>query len=332
MKRPALLPLLAVMLAVSAVPALAYLKLGTPVGTRTASLRWQNFPIRYYVTERAAAGVTAQQFQAAVTRAFGTWEAVDTAETSSQFAGFTQANPTLGDGMTVLGYFNRPDLERVLAATSFIIDITTGEIVESDIFFNTRFDWSVAASGESGRQDVESIAVHEIGHLLGLGHSAIGETELVPGGRRVLGAEAVMFPVAFTAGSVKDRTLKADDIAGLTDIYPTVASRRTRGSITGRVTKNGAGVAGAHVVAFNPATAKLVGGFTLTNDGGFTIAGLEAGPHVLRVEPLDDGDIESFFDTTMNVDMNFRVRFHDRMVVVPRGGGTRNVEIAVIPK
>jgi hypothetical protein len=142
-----------------------------------------------------------------------------------------------------------------------------------------------------------------------------------------------MFPIAFTAGSTADRTLKADDIAGIGDIYPRNDARSRRlGSISGRVTKNGSGVFGAHVVAFNPTTGVLVGGFSLSDDGAFSIAGLEPGAYVLRVEPLDDGDIESFFDSSVTVDLNFRVRFHDRVVAVPRGGGATGIDIKVNPK
>lgn len=318
--------------AISSQPVSAYLKLGTTLGDRTVTLQWQEFPVRYFVTNADGGGVSATQFRDAVVRAFATWDAVETADTASELVGFTNARPNEDDGLTVIGFEDRPDQDRTLGATSFLIDTFTGEIVEAEIFLNASFDWSVAAGGEPDHFDVESIALHEIGHLFGLGHSALGETVLASGGRRVIAAESAMFPIAFSTGSIVGRTLRADDIAGISDIYPNTQFRRERGSISGRVTKGGRGVLGAHVVAYNPRTGKLVGGFALNDEGGFVIGGLEPGPHVLRVEPLDDGDVESFFDLTLNIDTNFRVKFHDRVVVVPRGGGANNIEIRVEPK
>lgn len=331
-RRIGLAALTALVLAtVYAVDALAYLKLGTRQGGKLITLRFETMPVRYFVTNRDVPRVTAPQLRDVAARAFASWAAVPDVRLSSEFVGFTGASPLSGDNANVIGFTTRADLDRVLGSTSFTVDTVSGEIIESDIFFNSAFDWSAATAGEAGRQDIESIAVHEIGHMLGLGHSMLGETELIGTGRRVIGAEAVMFPIAFSAGAL-NRTPRADDAAGIADIYGSQAFRSSTGSISGRVTKDGTGVVGAHVVAFNPATGNLVAGFTLSEDGTFVIAGLEPGTHVLRVEPLDDGDVTSFLEASLDIDVDFKPAFYERLVTVPRGGSSRNVELKVVPK
>ena len=313
-------------------PAAAYLKFGVRVGDRTVTLKWAQTPVRYYVSSQSVAGVSTDAFRTAVGRAFATWQALPSASITYEFAGFTSALPNEDDGMSTLGFLEKPELDRVLASTSFLIDDATGALIEADIFFNSAFPWSVAENGETGRFDVQSIALHEIGHMSGLGHSALGETELrESGGRRVIASEAVMFPIAFAAGSIAGRTPRADDIAGMSDLYPD-GDFGQLGSISGRVTRDGRPLFGAHVVAFDPASGALVGNFTLNAQGQFSIDGLSAGPHILRVEPLDDADIDSFFESTRTVDLEFRVTYANRLIVVPRRGDSGPVDIEVARK
>ncbi len=333
MRRAALLTAALMLVLARPVPVDAYLKFGFGIDDRTVDVRWDTMPIRYFVHERDVPGVTAGDFRAAISRAAAAWQSAAGSQVVFEFLGTTGSSPASIDGRTTLGFLDRPDLDRVLGSTSFILDSSTGAIVEADILFNAAFPWSVAPQGEPGRVDVESIALHELGHLIGLGHSAIGETvHSDSGGRRVLGSGTVMFPIAMTPGAIADRVLQPDDMAGAADLYPDTDHRAQTGSVRGRVTLNGRGVYGAHVVAFNPATGALTGGFTLSAAGEFVIAGLTPGPHVLRVEPLDDGDVESFLGGNEAVDVDFRAAYAPRMVVAPRGGTSMEVEIPVVPK
>lgn len=314
-------------------PAGAYLHFSVTIRGQSTPITWPRTPVRWFATDRGVPGVSASEFQAAAARAFATWQDVPTASIAFQFAGFTGSQPFDDDNISVLGFQDHPEMDRVLGATGFLVDATTGEILESDIFFNSTFPWSTTAAGDSTRVDLESVAVHEIGHLLGLGHSALGETEMRPeGGRRVLGAGSVMFPIAFARGNTLGRELQPDDIAGVSDLYPDNNFTQRTGVACGRVVRDGRGVLGAHVVAFNLETGALVGGFALNSDGEFQIAGLTPGPHVIRVEPLDDADTESFFSSRNPIDVNFRVTFHERLFVAPPGGAGEPFTVTVAPK
>jgi hypothetical protein len=328
MRRHLVLALCAVMATAS--PASAYLQLSTTIAGGVKSIKWGRSPVRWFSTNASAPGVTTAQFQQTINAAFGTWEAVPAADITFQFAGFTGASPGADDGLSVLGFEGHGDLDRTLAATGFSIDILTGNIIESDVFFNTEFDWSV--SGAANAFDLQSVATHEIGHFLGLGHSLLGETEMqAGGGRRVIAAASVMFPIAFGRGVTADRELQPDDVAGVSVTYPVGNFGQETGSIQGRVRLGGNGLFGAHVIAFNLRTGDLVGAFSLNAEGEFLIGGLAPGIYAVRVEPLDDADTDSFFDEP-GIDVNFKVALYDRLVAVPAGGSTPSFDVTVQPK
>ena len=316
----------------AAAPLSAYSHLTFSVNGTPTRLTWTQARVRWFATDRGAPGVSAQQFQATLQRAFQTWEDVPSASMSFQFVGFTSASPFEDDDLSVLGFQSHPELERVLGATTFVLDSVTGELIESDVFFNEEFPWSTAAGGDAGRFDLESVALHEIGHLAGLGHSALGETELRPeGGRRVLASGAVMFPISFGRGNVADRELQPDDIAGLSDLYPDGDFRDRTGIARGRVRRGAQRVLGAHVVAYHLRTGELIASFSIGGDGEFHIAGLTPGPHIIRVEPLDDADIDSFFSNP-GIDVDFLVTYYPRLFPAPAGGAGEEFDVTVRPK
>ena len=156
-------PLVAALITLLVLPyrADAYLEFTQTVRGQAVVFTWKQTPVRWFATNRSVPGVTAVDFQATVARAFSAWEAVPTASITFQFVGFTSARPFDDDNISVLGFENQPDLERVLGATGFVIDVTNGAIVESDIFFNSAFPWSTSANGDSGRFDLQSVATPE---------------------------------------------------------------------------------------------------------------------------------------------------------------------------
>ena len=102
------------------------------------------------------------------------------------------------------------------------------------------------------------------------------------------------------------------------------------GAISGKVTKNGQGVFGAYVNAYNPFTDELIGFFT-DREGNYTLAGLTAGPQIVRVNPITDPmSPEDFGFRERLVDMDFADQFYlGRAEVLIVGGATSGIDFEV---
>jgi predicted Zn-dependent protease len=79
-------------------------------------------------------------------------------------------------------------------------------INDADVYTNTKYKYysSGEADGCSGEYDIEGIMVHEVGHVIGIGHSNV--------------AGATMYP-SVAACNAGNRSLEADDIAAKNDLY-----------------------------------------------------------------------------------------------------------------
>jgi len=114
-------------------------------------------------------------------------------------------------------------------------------------------------NGPSYSEEFFVTVVHEFGHTLGLQHTL---------------ASSVMSTYNTTA-STKATPLGADDIAGISLLYPAGKYLSTVGSISGKVTLNGNGVNLASVVAIAANSPAIS---TLTNpDGTYEINGIPTG-------------------------------------------------------
>ena len=163
------------------------------------------------------------------------------------------------------GYF--PNGTGIVALTP-VWFLSNGVITDADVLFNGS-DFEFTTSGAVNAFDVQDVATHELGHLLGLDHSGW--------------AGATMYPYVDPA-VVLHRSISGDDERGLRDAYPS----GSHSMITGRVVRasNGAGVAGANVVA-RDADGRAVAGALADANGNYALEGLGAGTYTVWAGPLD---------------------------------------------
>jgi hypothetical protein len=216
----------------------------------------------------------------AVRRALRHWSSISNAqffETSSAVQTISPASA--GDHVNLItvsgdnaASFNSQDIP----GRTRVFSDASGAITEADIALNPNVLFST--DGTVGTYDLESTFTHEIGHLLGLEHSAILGATMQP--RQA--TNGLFGLPAFTQRSLSD-----DDIAGARALY---GSRAGTGSLSGRLVATGgqAGpVFGAHVFAEEVSTGRVIAGSITLHSGDYRIDGLPAGGYRVIGQGLD---------------------------------------------
>ena len=144
---------------------------------------------------------------------------------------------------------------------------TSGSIIDADVIFNGK-DFLFTTDGTPGRFDIQDVAAHELGHLLGLDHSGV--------------AGATMFPYVDPT-IILHRSLSMDDMGGLRDIYPAIQFATITGNIKRADTS---AVPGAFVIATD-GFGRTMGSALADASGAFRIEGLPGGIYDVWADPLD---------------------------------------------
>ncbi len=302
-------------------PAFCYLLELTGSSSGPAPDHWvqSQFPITWTLNPTTDSNISGSQTVATViTDSFATWTSAPNVALSVTRTADTTSTSVGANGTNLVCFVCTGDFSKE-AQTLAITLITTvdagqpnlhggtavvnGQLVDADILFNPAVSFS---TGGGSNQDLQTVATHEIGHFLGLDHSAV--------------VRAMMFPFA----PALEHTLGYDDVAGLALLYPKATPDVPTGTISGAVTLAGNGVFGAHVYADSMTSAmpypasirKTPIGTLTTPGGGYQIQNIPPDSYVVTAEPLDlpvqEADVSGYSQVFGQpaVQTDFTTRWH----------------------
>jgi Matrixin len=290
-------------IALSAAPAFAAARLTYELKTGPTAIAWPatSFPVPYAI-DRSVLQTFGASAQQDVENAFTDWTKVADSRISFRFQGVVDNVPAGTDGRNVVTMAdNMFGPNSFLARTTYSWD-SAGNLYESDI----QLDASTV-----GKYSVEQLVEHEVGHFLGLDHSAV--------------ASAVMFPFVPENGTPG---MDSDDRLAISSVYPAMEPSLMGGILRGTVTNDRGGVFAAQVVAVDGNGQPVATGLT-SADGTFELKGLPTGSYRVYAEPLDGpvspSNLAGIYAGATNC--SFRTQFLASPVQVTAGRATDSVSL-----
>lgn len=236
----------------------------------------------------------------AARRALSRWASLSNITFVVTWSSATSISPAdAGDGISLLTIASTPEneafnSETTTGRTRVFFDPETGNIAEADISINPRpraedgTQLQFSTDGTSGTYDLEATFTHEIGHLLGLDHSAVLSSTM---------QERQAFNGTFGLPALTERTLSEDDRQKVRSLY---GSRLKLGRIEGKLADNRTPGAltpldGVHIWAESVANGRVIASDITAADGTYKLEGLEPGQYRVFVSSTADTVVSQKF-------------------------------------